>query len=219
MTAKSFVPDRSAGRSSQSSKTRRSCSAPTLTPAAGQAAAHRRRRCWPPSRTAPRDMEQVATQAASRRRRSRRRCDHVLARGAATLPALKDEPSVGLERRLDDLRLSLQAEPVTLDEPAATRSSATGSRPTAGRASRSSPRATRATTRCCAASLPRCAKIAPDATGAPVTIQESAHTVTQAFVVAGIIALAAISVLLARGAAAAVRTCCWYWCRCCWRGC
>jgi uncharacterized protein len=39
-------------------------------------------------------------------------------------------------------------------------------------------------------------KIAPDATGTPITIQESARTVTHAFFLAGIIAIAAIALLL-----------------------
>jgi len=38
--------------------------------------------------------------------------------------------------------------------------------------------------------------IAPNATGSPVTIQESARTVTRAFLTAGIIAIAAIALLL-----------------------
>lgn len=38
-------------------------------------------------------------------------------------------------------------------------------------------------------------QIAPDATGAPISIQESAHTITQAFIYAGIYALLTIAVL------------------------
>jgi len=38
--------------------------------------------------------------------------------------------------------------------------------------------------------------VAPNATGTPVTIQESADTVTQAFMTAGLIALVAIAILL-----------------------
>lgn len=39
--------------------------------------------------------------------------------------------------------------------------------------------------------------VAPDATGTPISIQESAHTIVRAFIEAGVLALVAISILLA----------------------
>jgi hopanoid biosynthesis associated RND transporter like protein HpnN len=112
------------------------------------------------------------------------------------LAALRDTLVAGLRDRLADLRLALSAEPVTLASlPASLKSDWVAAD---GRArvevfpkgnGRDNP------------VLERFVKavrtVAPDAIGAPVTIQESARIVVRAFITAGILAVAAITILLA----------------------
>lgn len=121
--------------------------------------------------------------------------DKLLAKGTRDLPLLKANLSDEIPNRLQDVRLALDAQKVTLDDipPAVKRDWVTAD----GRAlvevyPKGDPRDN--------AVLRRFVKavraIAPNATGSPVTIQESARTVTRAFVTAGIIAVAAIALLL-----------------------
>ncbi|HXQ51377.1 MAG TPA: MMPL family transporter [Stellaceae bacterium] len=121
--------------------------------------------------------------------------DQVAVRGAAVLPALKDALASGLSGRLADLAASLGAGPVTFetlpddvkrdwiaaDGRARVQVFPKGGAPD-NAALRRFVQAVRA--------------VAPNATGAPVTIQESANTVTHAFAVAGLIAVLAIAALL-----------------------
>ncbi len=142
------------------------------------------------------DMKQVASRGSQPAAALAQALDGVLARGAAGLPALAANVAPGIEHRLDDLRLSLQAAPVTLDSlPASLRSEwiAADGRARVEVFPKGDARDNEVL-RHFAAAVER---IAPDATGTPVTIQESARTVTHAFILAGIIALAAISALLA----------------------
>ena len=206
MTAESFVPDDQQDKLAILQDAAQLLG-PTLVAARDQAAAQRRR-----SARRDRDLRQATwsrrrRMAASRRRRSRRRCD--AGRWRAAPRRCRRSRTISRRastRRLDDLRLSLQAEPVTLASLAG-RAQARLDHARRPGARRGLPQGRRPRQRCrCAASLPRSATIAPDATGTPVTIQESADTVTHAFAVAGIIALAAISALLLGGAAARCAT-------------
>ncbi len=142
------------------------------------------------------DMKQVASRGSEAAAALARALDGVLAQGASALPALEANVAPGIERRLDDLRLSLQAAPVMFENlpPLLKRDWVAAD----GRARievfpKGDARDNEVLRRFAAAVK----RIAPDATGTPVTIQESARTVTHAFIVAGIIALAAISLLLA----------------------
>jgi hopanoid biosynthesis associated RND transporter like protein HpnN len=141
------------------------------------------------------DVKQVAARGSEPAARLGKALDGVLARGAAALPALITNVAAGVDRRLDDLRLSLQAEPVTLDTlPASLKSDWITAD---GRAHiQVFPKGDAQDNEVLRQFAASVRAVAPEATGSPVTIQESAHTVIHAFVVAGIIAIAAISVLL-----------------------
>jgi uncharacterized protein len=141
------------------------------------------------------DVKQVAARGSEPAARLGKALDGVLARGAAALPALVTNVAAGVDRRLDDLRLSLQAEPVTLDTlPASLKSDWITAD---GRAHiQVFPKGDAQDNEVLRQFAASVRAVAPEATGSPVTIQESAYTVIHAFVVAGIIAIAAISVLL-----------------------
>jgi uncharacterized protein len=117
------------------------------------------------------------------------------AAGAKDLPLLQANLSDGVGRRLDDMRLALQAGPVSLASlPADLRDDWVG-RDGQWRLEvhpSGDSRDNAVLRRFCAA----VARVAPDATGMPVTIQESARTVTDAFASAGVTAVGAIVVLL-----------------------
>jgi hopanoid biosynthesis associated RND transporter like protein HpnN len=121
--------------------------------------------------------------------------DAALALGKGALPALDANLSSGVGRRLDDLRLALQAEPVSL---ATLPSEVTSD--WVGRDGRSRvevhPKGNSRDNEVLRRFCESVRRIAPDATGTPVDIQESARTVTRAFASAGLIALCAIVVLL-----------------------
>jgi uncharacterized protein len=142
------------------------------------------------------DMKQVASLGSRPAAALARALDAVLARGAAALPALEASVAPGIERRLDDLRLSLQAAPVTLESlPQSLKSDWIAAD---GRARiEVFPKGDARDNEVLRRFADAVERIAPDATGTPVTIQESARTVTHAFVLAGILAVAAISLLLA----------------------
>jgi hypothetical protein len=116
--------------------------------------------------------------------------------GTEILPQLRANLSAGINRRLNELRLALSAEPVSYATLPAElkRDWVTPD----GRArievfpegdARNNPvlRAFAAAVR----------TVAPDATGTPISIQESAHTVMHAFITAAVIAIVAIALLLA----------------------
>ena len=142
------------------------------------------------------DLKQVAERGSAPAAALAKALDEAVARGPAALPPLTANLAPGIERRLGELRLALQAAPVDFANlpRRLTRDWVTGD----GRARvevypKGDARDNTVLRRFAAAVR----RVAPDATGTPVTIQESARTVTHAFVTAGIIALAAISVLLA----------------------
>lgn len=121
--------------------------------------------------------------------------DRLLAKKTSPLPLLKANLSDEIPNRLQDVRLALDARKITLDNipPAVKRDWVTAD----GRAlveayPKGDPRDNTVLRRFVKAVR----AIAPNATGSPVTIQESARTVTRAFVTAGIIAIAAIALLL-----------------------
>ena len=140
-------------------------------------------------------LKQVAAQGSAPAAELSKALDAVQQRGAAVLPALRANVAPGIERRLDDLRLALQAEPVTLASlPESLKRDwiAPDGRARVEVFPKGDARDNRVLHRFTTAVQ----QIVPDATGTPVTIQESASTVTHAFIVAGIIALASICVLL-----------------------
>jgi uncharacterized protein len=140
-------------------------------------------------------LKQVAAQGSAPAAELSKALDAVQQRGAAVLPALRANVAPGIERRLDDLRLALQAEPVTLaglPESLKRDWIATDGRARVEVFPEGDARDNRVLHRFTTAVQ----QIVPDATGTPVTIQESASTVTHAFIVAGIIAFASICVLL-----------------------
>ncbi len=141
------------------------------------------------------DLEEAGTRgiaAASRLAHALREAE---ARGGAVLPALSANLAAGLPRRLDDLRQSFMAQPVSLatlpDE--IERDWATPD----GRARvQVFPKGGAPDNEAIRRFVGAVRAVAPDATGTPVTIQESANTVTHAFAVAGAIAIVAIALLL-----------------------
>jgi hopanoid biosynthesis associated RND transporter like protein HpnN len=140
-------------------------------------------------------LKQVAAKGSAPAAELAKALDEVQQRGAAVLPALRANVAPGIERRLDELRLALQAEPVTLASlPESLKRDwiAPDGRARVEVFPKGDARDNRVLHRFTTAVQ----RIVPDATGTPVTIQESASTVTHAFVVAGIIALVAISALL-----------------------
>lgn len=141
------------------------------------------------------DLKLVAARGSAPAARLATALTAALARGAAVLPALTANVAAGVDRRLDDLRLSLQAGPVTLDNlPVSLKSDwiAADGRALVEAFPKGDARDNEELRRFGAAVR----AIAPEATGTPVTIQESADTVTGAFKRAGVIAIVTISVLL-----------------------
>ncbi len=119
-----------------------------------------------------------------------------LARGPAIVPMLAANLSQGVTRRLEDMRLTLQAAPVSLDTipPELKRDwVAADGRHRIEIFPKGDARDPNVLRRFVTAVR----AIAPDASGMPIGIQESARTVIRAFAVAGCIATAAITLLLA----------------------
>ena len=119
-----------------------------------------------------------------------------IARGPGIVAPLHEAVMSGLLHQLDLLREALQAKPVTLDTlPSELRESwiAPDGRARVEVFPRGDARDNAVLERFVAAVR----SVAPDATGTPVTIQESGRTISGAFVQAGIIAVAAITALLA----------------------
>jgi hopanoid biosynthesis associated RND transporter like protein HpnN len=141
------------------------------------------------------DMREVAAKGSTPAQRLVKALDEVAARGGAALPLLASNVAPGIERRLGDLRLSLQAQPVTLEDlPGELLSQwvTADGRTRVEVFPKGNVRVNKAIRRFAAAVQ----RIAPTATGTPVTIQESARTVSRAFAVAGAIAIIAIALLL-----------------------
>jgi len=121
--------------------------------------------------------------------------DDILARKTLALPMLKANLSENVPRRLEDVRLALDAQKVTLDNIPAEfkRDWITAD----GRALVDVfPKGDARDNRVLRHFVRAVRAIAPNATGMPVTIQESGKTVFNAFMTAGAIALLAIAVLL-----------------------
>jgi hopanoid biosynthesis associated RND transporter like protein HpnN len=121
--------------------------------------------------------------------------DAAVRRGPEILPVLHESIISGLAQRLHDLRLSLSPEPVTLDTLPADLRRAWVTEDGRARLEvfpKGDPRDNAVLERFVAAVR----TIAPDATGTPVTIQESGRTVVDAFTRAGTIAITAITLLL-----------------------
>jgi hopanoid biosynthesis associated RND transporter like protein HpnN len=117
------------------------------------------------------------------------------ARGPGVLPALKANLSDGVKQRLDDMRMALNAQKVSLDNipDDLKRDWVTAD----GRALvEVFPKGDARENSVLRQFVDAVRTLAPDATGTPVTIQESAKTVINAFLTAGIIAVVAIAILL-----------------------
>ncbi len=121
--------------------------------------------------------------------------ESALAQGPEVLPALKANLSDGVPRRLEDMRLALSAKPVSLDSipNELKRDWVTDDGRVLVQAFPKGDARQNAVLRKFVRSVRH---VAPDATGMPVTIQESARTVIHAFVTAGAIAVVAIALLL-----------------------
>ena len=119
----------------------------------------------------------------------------VAARGAGIVPLLEANLSQGVEHRLADMRLALQAAPVALDSipPELKRDWVAADGRYRIQISPKGDARDPDVLRKFAAAVRR---ETPDATGTPIQIQQSAQTVIQAFVVAGCIATVAITLLL-----------------------
>ena len=141
------------------------------------------------------DVKQVAARGSEPAARLAKALDEALARGAAALPALKANLAEGVDRRLDDLRLSLEAQPVSLASLPDTLKSEWIAEDGRARVE-VFPKGDARNNDVLRRFADAVAQLAPDATGTPVTIQESARTVTHAFILAGAIAVVAISLLL-----------------------
>src|SRR5262249_30183378 len=137
----------------------------------------------------------VAAKGSEPAQRLVKALDAVAAHGAGVLPLLESNVAPGIDRRLADLRLSLEAHPVTLvDLPGELLGQwvTTDGRTRVEVFPKGNASSNKALRRFAAAVQ----RIAPNATGTPITIQESARTVSRAFAVAGAIAIIAIALLL-----------------------
>ncbi|MGH7074118.1 MAG: MMPL family transporter [Stellaceae bacterium] len=114
---------------------------------------------------------------------------------AAVLTRLKANLSAGIENRLDELRLALSAKPVSLATlpPALTREWVTPDGRARVEVYPNGDARKNAVLRHFAKAV---RQVAPGATGSPVTIQQSANTVIQAFAEAAVIAIVAIALLV-----------------------
>ncbi|HEY1506472.1 MAG TPA: MMPL family transporter [Stellaceae bacterium] len=141
------------------------------------------------------DVKPLAAKGDQAAARLSKALDAAVARGTAVLPALIQNLSSNAARRLDELRASLDPQKVTMTNlPADVKDDWVTSD---GRARvEVFPKGNMSNNDQLVRFVDEVHTIAPEATGTPVTIQESAATVTRAFTTAGIIALIAIAVLL-----------------------
>lgn len=141
-------------------------------------------------------LRRVAGNAPGQAARLADALDKTVARGEAIIPALRRALLDGVLRQLELIKQVLQAKPVTLaDLPPELRDSWVTPD---GRARievfpRGDARDNAVLTRFVAAVR----TVAPDATGSPVTIEEAGRLISRSFLHAGLIAVAAITVLLA----------------------
>jgi uncharacterized protein len=142
------------------------------------------------------DIAAVGARGSMAARRLAADLDLVVTRGDDAVPPLEANLSAGIPQRLKELRLALSAQPVTLaslpDDLKANWFAPDGRArievyPNGNPSDNDVLRVFAAAVR----------GIAPDSTGTPISIQESAHTVMNAFTAAAIIALVAIAILLA----------------------
>ncbi|HWE72126.1 MAG TPA: MMPL family transporter [Stellaceae bacterium] len=141
------------------------------------------------------DAKPVADKGDEAAARLSKALDAVVARGADVLPALIQNLSGNAARRLDELRASLNPEKITLANlPADVKDDWVTSDSRAR--VEVFPKGDMRDNNQLVKFVDEVHAVAPEATGTPVTIQESAATVTRAFTTAGIIALVAISILL-----------------------
>ena len=142
------------------------------------------------------DTKALAAKGSKSADRLTQALDAVLARGPAVLPQLVANLSANAARRLDELRASLSAKKVTLETiPPDVKQDWVAKD---GRARiEVFPKGDASSNAQLERFVDAVRGVAPTATGTPVTIQESADTVTRAFMTAGLIALAAIAILLA----------------------
>jgi uncharacterized protein len=116
-------------------------------------------------------------------------------RGADVLPRLEGNLSAGITHRLNEIRLALDAAPVSYGTlPADLKGDwVTPNGRTRIEVYPSGDARDNNVLRAFASAV---RSVAPDATGSPISIQESAHTVMRAFVTAAIVAVVAIALLL-----------------------
>jgi uncharacterized protein len=141
------------------------------------------------------DTKALGERGSKSAERLARALDAVLARGDAALPPLVANLSANAARRLDELRAALTAHKITLQTvPAEVKRDWVTS---GGRARvEVFPKGDVTDNAALERFVEAVRAVAPDATGTPVTIQESADTVTRAFMTAGLIALVSIAILL-----------------------
>lgn len=141
------------------------------------------------------DTEALAAKNNAAAQRLTQALKAVLARGSSVLPALVANLSANAARRLDELRTSLDAQKTTLASiPNEVKRDWVA--PDGRARIEVFPKKAISSNEQIATFVDAVRKIAPTATGTPVTTQESANTVTRAFMTAGLIALAAIALLL-----------------------
>ena len=117
-------------------------------------------------------------------------------RGADALPTMRQNLVGGLTARLDEMRLALSAEPVTLETlPADLRRDWVA--PDGLARIDVYPKGDASNNEVLRRFVAAVRTVAPEATGAPISIQESAATIVGAFRTAGLFALVAIALLLA----------------------
>jgi uncharacterized protein len=141
------------------------------------------------------DVEAVAGRGSAAAARLAQALAALRGAGEAVVPALDANLAQDIGHRLDQVRLSLSARPVTLETLPPELAGdwiASDGRARIEVFPKGDARDNEVLRRFATAVR----QIAPEATGTPVTIQESADTVIRAFVIAGIIAVAAIAVLL-----------------------
>ncbi|HYC14758.1 MAG TPA: MMPL family transporter, partial [Stellaceae bacterium] len=119
-----------------------------------------------------------------------------VAQGSAVLPLLRANLIAGLDRRLAEMRLALTAGPVGL-ETLPTELSRDWVAPDGRARIQVYPSGNASGNKALRRFVSAVRTVVPDATGAPVSIQESARTISGAFRDAGILALIAIAALLA----------------------
>ncbi len=142
------------------------------------------------------DAAALAAKGSKSAERLAQALDAVIGRGSAVLPQLVANLSANAARRLDELRTALSAQKVTL---ATIPTDVKRNWLTADGRARIEvfPKGDVGRNAQLEDFVAAVRAVAPTATGTPVTIQESADTVTSAFMTAGLIALAAIAILLA----------------------